>query len=77
MSLFSEAGHEEKRAFAKIAMMRRSEYATLIDMAMLLYENISEYDAKVKARSVMIRKYGENWYTGEPPITKEKNNEQN
>lgn len=75
MSLFSEAGHAEKLAFAKIAMRRRSEFTALIDMAMLLYETISEYEAKEKARSVMIRKYGENWFTGEPPITKEKNNE--
>lgn len=75
MSLFSEAGHGAKFAFAKIAMKRRSEFAALIDMAMLLHETISVYEAKEKARSVMIRKYGENWFTGEPPITKEKNNE--
>ena len=61
--------------FAKIAMERRGEYAALADMAMLLYENISEYEARERARSVMIRKYGENWFTGEPPIKKEENHD--
>lgn len=35
MSLFIEAGLEEKLVFAKIAMRRRSEFTALIDMAML------------------------------------------
>lgn len=60
--------------FAQIAMRRRGEYAALADMAMLLYEDISEHEAWERARSVMIRKYGENWFTGEPPKTKEENN---
>lgn len=60
--------------YAKIAMKRRGEHAALEDMAMLLYENISVYEARERARSVTIRKYGENWFTGEPPITKEENN---
>lgn len=70
MGLFSEAGHAEKLVFAKISKRRRSEFAALIDMAMMLDETISENEAEEKARRVMIRKYGENWFTGEPPQEK-------
>lgn len=60
---------------ANIARERNVELRMLADVAMLLDENIHCHEAIEKARGVMIRKYGDNWYTGEPPKWKEKHND--
>lgn len=57
--------------FAQIAQRRHAEFLMLTDMSMLLHDTISLNEAKENAKSVMVRKYGEHWFTGEPPTWRE------
>lgn len=57
--------------FAQIAQKRHAEFLMLTDMSMLLHDTISLNEARESARNVMVRKYGKNWFAGEPPTRKE------